>query len=274
MSPSSVTTRQEKHDMIQLDRPLAFFDIESTGLNPQHDRIIDLAVIKLLPGGGREEVVFRVNPGIPIPPSSTAIHGIQDVDVVGAPLFEEVVEDVVGTLQGCDLAGYNIVRYDLPLLVAECARAGVTFEVEGRRLIDAQRIFHQRERRDLTAALRFYCDEDHAEAHGALADVEATIKVLEGQFAKYADLPRDPDELNTYCNPPDPDRLDRAGRLRWRDGEMVIAFGKNSGLKVRDLAQENKGYLKWILAADFPEDTKELIRNALDGTFPDPPASA
>ena len=254
--------------MIQLDRPLAFFDIESTGLNPQLDRIIDLAIVKLLPAGGRETVTFRVNPGVPIPPGSTRIHGITDADVAGAPLFRDVVRDVLAAFEGCDLAGFNVVRYDLVLLSSECARAGAPFEATGRRIFDAQRIFHQRERRDLAAALKFYCNLDHEGAHGALADVEATIKVLEGQYAAYHDLPSDPDALHAYCNPMDAFRADSQGKLRWQDGEVVIAFGKNSGARLRDLARDNPGYLKWMLAMDFPEDTKALVQDALQGRFP------
>lgn len=255
--------------MIQLDRPLAFFDIESTGLNPLNDRIIDLAIVKLLPGGGREKVVFRVNPGVPIPSDATRIHGITDADVASAPLFKDVVREVLAAFEGCDLAGFNVIRYDLPLLSAECARAGTPFEANDRRLIDAQRIFHQRERRDLTAALKFYCHEDLEGAHGALADVEATVKVLEGQYAAYADLPAEPDALHAYCNPVDRSRVDSEGKLRWSDGEVVIAFGKNSGVKVRDLVRDDPGYLKWILSKDFPEDTKDVIRGALEGRYPE-----
>lgn len=256
--------------MMHLDRPLAFFDIESTGLNPLNDRIIDLAVVKLLPDGSRESITFRVHPGVPIPSDATRIHGISDADVAGAPPFKDKVQEVIATFEGCDLAGYNMVRYDLPLLSAECARAGQPFDASGRRFIDAQRIFHQRERRDLTAALKFYCGEDHAGAHSALDDVEATIKVLEGQYVKYPDLPPEPDALHAYCNPVDPSHIDREGKLRWRDGDMVIGFGKNSGVKVSDLVRNDPGYLRWILAKDFPEDTKGLVRQALEGKYPEP----
>lgn len=254
--------------MIRIERPLAFFDIESTGLNPQTDRIIDLAVIKLLPGGERETISFRVNPGVPIPADSTRIHGISDADVAGAPLFADVVTEVLAAFEGCDVAGFNVARYDLPLLSAECARAGSPFEAKDRRIIDAQRIFHQRERRDLTSALKFYCNEEHEGAHGALADVEATIKVLEGQYARYEDLPGDPDALHAYCNPVDRSRVDAEGKLRWRDDDVVIGFGKNSGVKLKELVKNDPGYLKWILDKDFPEDTKDIIRKAMEGTFP------
>ena len=256
--------------MMQLDRPLAFFDIESTGLNPQTDRIIDLAIVKLLPGGERMTVTFRINPGIPIPPGASRIHGIADADVAGAPPFKDVVRDVLAAFEGCDLAGFNVIRYDLPLLCAECARAGDPFETEGRRVVDPQRIFHQRERRDLAAALKFYRDEDHAGAHGALADTEATIKVLEGQYAAYADLPSDLDALHAYCNPVDRSRVDREGKLRWRDEQVVMAFGKNSGARLRDLVRDDPGYLNWILSKDFPDDTKAVIQDALKGSYPEP----
>ena len=191
-----------------------------------------------------------------------------DADVAEAPTFKDVAGEVLATFEGCDIAGFNVARYDLVLLSSECARAGMPFEPEGRRIIDAQRIFHQRERRDLSAALKFYCNEDHEGAHGALADVEATIKVLEGQYRKYQDLPSEPDALHAYCNPVDRSRVDAEGRLRWRDDDVVIGFGKNSGVKLKELVEKDPGYLKWILDKEFPEDTKDIIRKAMKGTFP------
>lgn len=258
----------------KLDRPFAVLDIESTGANVKTDRIIDLAIIRLEPDGTRTSRVFRVNPMMPIPPAATAIHGIRDEDVAGCPSFDAVAPEVAALLDKCDLGGFNIIRFDIPLLVAEFARCNARFEIEGRRLIDAQKIFHRREPRNLTAALAFYCNDFHENAHGAEADAEATIRVLEGQFAKYPDLPRDLDALDRYCNPRDPAWADRTGRLKWENGEIVLNFGKKAGQPLKRLVQEDSGFLKWLLKGDFPPDTQEIVRNALEGRYPPTPDPA
>ena len=232
---------------LKTDRPLAFFDIESTGTNVRADRIIDLAVVKLHPDGRREEHTFRVNPERPIPVEASAVHGIYDKDVKDCPTFKQVASKV--------------------------ATVFVPFIAEGRRVVDPQRIFHQREPRDLTAALRFYCGELHLGAHGALDDVLATIQVLEGQFGKYADLPQDIEALNDYCNPRDPSWADQTGKLKWVAGELTINFGAKQGQKLRELAQSDTGYLRWILQKNFPRDTTEIVSNALKGKFPPAPAA-
>lgn len=256
---------------IQTDRPIAFFDIESTGTNIRSDRIIDLAIVKVHPDGTRETHSFRVNPGIPIPVESSKVHGIYDADVKDCPTFKAIAKQVAGILEGCDLGGYNILRFDIPLLCEEFVRAEVPFSLEGRRIIDAQRIFHKREPRDLSAALMFYTGKRHEGAHGALDDVLATIEVLEGQFARYADLPKSIEELSEYCNPKKPEWVDSAGKLKWVDGEVVINFGSKAGAKLRDLAKLDPSYLRWMMEKNFPRDTTEIIANALKGQFPEPP---
>ncbi len=251
------------------DRPLAVFDIESTGLNRKLDRIIDLAIVKLMPDGSREERVYRVNPEMPIPAGSSEIHGIFDDDVKDSPTFQEVAEDVVSFLEGADLGGFNLISYDIPMLEEEFKRVGVAFSCEGRRVVDAQRIFHKKEPRTLTAALRFYCDTEHTDAHGALADVDATIAVLEGQMQKYDDLPDSVEGLHEYCNPTDPNWLDRTGLLKWdADGNVLINFGQNRGRSLKEMMTTNINFLQWILKKDFPDDTKEILRLALSGTMP------
>jgi DNA polymerase-3 subunit epsilon len=171
-------------DLLSLERPLIVFDTETTGTNPRADRVIEIACLKVHPDGRREQWLRRINPGIPIPPASTAIHGITDADVAGEPRFRELAPELAAFLAGCDLAGYNIAGFDLPVLRAEFLRAGVAFEVSDRRLVDAQRIFFSREPRHLAAAARFYCQSEHAGAHGALADAEMTLRVLEGQLER------------------------------------------------------------------------------------------
>ncbi|MBL7114454.1 MAG: ribonuclease H-like domain-containing protein [Kiritimatiellae bacterium] len=257
--------------LLKLDRPLAFFDIESTGTSPRGDRIIDLAVTKLFPDGERRTYTYRVNPEMPIPEGSTRIHGITDDDVRESPTFKEIAEKVCELLDDSDLAGYNIVRFDVPMLQEEFKRAGVTFDTESRRMIDVQRIFHRKEPRDLSAALSFYCGEMHMGAHGAEDDVLATIRVLEGQYDKYNDLPTDPDALHDYCNPKDPDWVDRTGRLRWENGQVSINFGKNKGRPLADLVRNDPNFIKWMLRSDFPQDTRLIVENAMNGTWPERP---
>ena len=186
---------------LKLDRPLVVFDIESTGINPLTDRIVEIAFIKLLPGGAREQNCFRINPGIPIPAEVTALHGISDADVKDCPPFRDLAGKIYTLLDGCDLAGYNLIRYDIPMLVEEFKRASINFTAIGGRVLDAQRIFHKREPRDLVAALMFYCGDKHVGAHGALEDTDATLRVIEGQLEHYPDLPRDMAALDEYCNP-------------------------------------------------------------------------
>jgi DNA polymerase-3 subunit epsilon len=249
----------------RLTRPLAIFDIESTGINRQTDRIIDLAILVLHPDGRRETFEFRVNPERRIPPESTAIHGITDADVKDAKPFKDQAKAIARAFDGCDLAGYNLLYFDIPILQQEFQRAKHPWEVVGRRILDAQRIYHKREPRDLAAALRFYAGESHEGAHNALADVLATAKVIEGQFAKYPDLPQDLDALHDYCNPRDPSWADQFGRLKQENGKIVINFGKFQGKALEDLARSEPQFLQWILRGDFPADTKDFVRDALKG---------
>ena len=254
---------------LKLERPIVFFDIESTGLNRKTDRIVDLAMIKIHPDGSRISVVFRVDPEMPISEEATRVHGITNEDVKGCKTFRQVAPDVAAFLEGCDLAGYNLIQFDIPMLEEEFRRAGVVISLKNCRIVDAQKIFHRMEPRDLTAALAFYCGEEHTGAHGALADVEATIKVLEGQLARYSELPENVSQLADFCMPKEADTLDREGKLRWGpDGEVQINFGQNKGKSLRFLAEKDKSYLNWILNKDFPEDVKNVVRNAVNGVFP------
>lgn len=260
---------------IELDKPLAVLDIESTGLNPRMDRIVELAIIKLLPGGGREPHVFRVNPGMPIPPAVTAIHNITDADVADAPAFADVAPRIWRILDGCDLAGFGIIRFDILMLREEFNRCGMTFDDSGRRVLDAQHIFHKKEPRNLTAALAFYCREEHPDAHGALADSEAALKVLAAQIERYPDLPSGIDGLDEFCSQRDPRWADRTGKLRLENGAIVINFGaQNLGRRLDDLARENPKYLKWMLKSDFPCDTKQIVAAALEAAANDRPRPA
>jgi DNA polymerase-3 subunit epsilon len=250
-------------NLLPLERPLVVFDTETTGTNSRSDRIVEIACVKIHPDGRREDWERRLNPGIPIPAASTAIHGISDADVADAPRFRDVAAELSAYLGGCDLAGYNIAGFDLPVLRAEFLRAGVPFEVADRRLVDAQRIFFSREPRHLAAAARFYCQSDHDGAHGARADAEMTLRVLVGQLERYAELPRSVGELHEqFCAGIDQD-IDPEGRFRLVNGEPTVNFGKNRGRLLKDISREEPGFLRWILKGDFSEPVKSIARKYL-----------
>ena len=251
------------HEDLPLDRPVVVFDTETTGVNPRMDRIVEIACVKVLPDGSRERWIRRLDPGMPIPPAASAVHGIRDADVRGRPSFRDVAPELARFLDGCDLAGYNITGFDLPILRVEFLRAGVPFEIAGRRLLDAQRIFFVREPRHLAAAARFYCQSEHDGAHGALADAEMTLRVLEGQLARYAELPRSVAALHElFCAGLDQD-LDPEGRFRMVSGEPTVNFGRLRGRRLSEIARDEPGFLRWILKGDFSEPVKEIARRYL-----------
>ena len=251
------------HETLQLERPLVFFDTETTGVNPRMDRIVEIACVKVHPDGRREEWVRRLDPGVRIPAAATAVHGIRDEDVAGLPTFRDVAPELVRFLEGCDLGGYNISGFDLPALRVEFLRAGVAFDVAGRRLVDAQRIFFVREPRHLAAAARYYCGAEHNGAHGALADAEMTRRVLEGQLARYEDIPRSVGELHDlFCSGLDQD-LDPEGRFRLVAGEPTVNFGRNRGRSLREMGRDDPGFLRWILKGDFSDPVKEIAKKYL-----------
>ncbi|MBM4164825.1 MAG: 3'-5' exonuclease [Lentisphaerae bacterium] len=256
---------------VKLDRPLCFLDVEATGVTPRADRIIELAIIKINPDGSEESRTWLLNPGLPIPLETVAIHGITDEIVKNCPRFPDVARDIRAFIGDADLGGFNIARFDIPMLCEEFSRAGVAFEADSRRVLDAQRIFHTREPRNLAAALAFYCGREHTDAHGAEADTRATIDVVMGQFKRYPDLPTDLETLDQMLNPRDPFNADRAGRFRWIDGQLVINFGKKKGTRVLDLIRDDPNFLKWIVRSDFPMDTRAIAEKALTGVLPEPP---
>lgn len=255
--------------MIPLERPLVVFDTETTGTNARADRIVEIACLKIHPDGRREVWARRVNPTIPIPPGATAVHGIRDDQVGDLPPFAAIASELAAFLEGCDLAGYNITGFDLPVLRIEFLRAGVPFDISGRRLLDAQRIFFAREPRHLSAAARLYCRVEHEGAHGALADAEMTLRVLEGQLDRYPELPRSVAELHElFCAGLDRD-MDPEGRFRLVDGEPTVNFGRNRGKKLSDLRRHEPDFLRWIVRGDFSEPVKEIARKYLPEQVPD-----
>ena len=251
-----------------LERPLVFFDIESTGTNPYRDRIVEIAVIKVMPDGSREDVVRRINPCMPIPAGASAVHGIYDADVADCPTFDVVAHNLYKYLDGCDLAGYNIVKFDVPMLQEEFKRCGLELSMKERKLIDVFNIFCRLYPRNLSAAYKFFCDGDLEDAHSALADTDATVAVLFGQLAKHPELPREMAGLAEFSAARDADFVDSEGRLKFSGDEVVINFGKNSGRRLRDLACEDPGFLRWMLRSDFSDEVKNIIKNALAGEFP------
>jgi DNA polymerase-3 subunit epsilon len=253
---------------LKLSRPLIVFDLETTGTDPQRDRVIEMSATKLWPDGRREEKTRRFNPGMPIPKEATAIHGITDEDVRNEPPFAKVARGPKGIsayFAGCDLAGYNIINFDIPMLSAELERAGERLDISGVAVIDVFRIFTSREPRNLSGAVRFYLGREHADAHSAIGDVRATVAVLEAQLNRYPDLPDTPSELDGAVR--DPEEVDRRGKLRWIDGEVAVNFGRHKGRTLRWLAREEPDYIRWMIESRVLEDAVHHLHDALIGHF-------
>lgn len=243
---------------LNLTRPLVFFDLETTGTNIQTDRIVEISVIKLMPDGRVIEKTRRINPEMPIPAEATAIHHISDADVAEEPTFRQLAHSLAQLLKGCDIAGYNSNRFDIPLLDREFERVGVDFDFSGVKMIDVQTIYHKKEPRTLVAAYRYYCDKNLEEAHSALADTRATMEVLLAQLERYDDVPCQVPALAEYASPNR--NVDIAGRLIYNDkGQEVINFGKYKGQLADDVIARDPGYYSWIMQGDFARDTKKAF---------------
>jgi len=253
---------------IHLERPLVALDLETTGLDAVNDRIVEVCCVKLLPGGGREVRTRRLNPQMPISAEATAVHGISDADVAAEPTFASVARSLADFLADCDLTGFNIEHFDLPILVREFKRAGVTFPAGPVRVLDSWRIFLSKEPRDLTAAYRFYCGKTLERAHSAEADALAAAEILAAQVARYAELPLSVDDLHEVCHPPRPDWLDPEGRIVWRSGKAVLGFGKHRDRPLQVLAAESPDYLRWMASSDFSPEVVAIVKAALRGEFP------
>ncbi len=253
---------------LKLERPLVVFDIESTGVSPQRDRIVEIAVLKIFPDGQTQNTVRRLNPEMPIPPGATAIHGISDDDVKDCPVFTLIAEKLFGYIADCDLCGYNITGFDIPMLESEFKRAGLEFKVDDRKVIDVYNIFCKLYPRTLSAAYEFFCGKELVGAHGAAADTAATFEVLLGQFGKHPELPREVNALAEFSDLLGTDAVDRTRRFKWSEGEVVVNFGKNAGRTLRDLASNDPGFLRWIVRSDFSDEVKTIANDALLGKFP------
>ncbi len=244
---------------LKLHRPLAFFDLETTGVVIGMDRIVELGILKILPDGTKTNKTWRINPEMHIPEVVSKIHGIYDKDVADCPTFKEIANDVNHYLNNVDLAGYNSNRFDVPLLVDEFLRAGIEFDIRGRKLIDVQHIFHKMEQRTLSAAYKFYCNQELVDAHSAEADVRATFEVLEAQLERYSDqLQPDAAFLHSFCN--NSKNVDLAGRIVYDDKKReVFNFGKYKGRLVADVFKTDPSYYDWMLKGDFSRDTKQVV---------------
>ena len=250
---------------IKLERSLAIFDLEATGLNITQDRIVEIAIIKINADGSREDYHKRLNPQIPIPKEVSAIHGIFDKDIEDAPTFEAILDELMTFLGDSDIAGYNSNKFDLPLLAEEILRTGSDIDLSTRKHIDVQNIFHKMEQRTLIAAYKFYCEKDLTNAHSAFADAEATWEVLDAQISHYKNLKEDVDFLAEFSKHGDVTRVDFAGRLALNeDNEMIYNFGKHKGKTVVDVLKDEPGYYGWMLDADFPLYTKQCLRKEMN----------
>ncbi len=243
---------------LRLKRPIIFFDLETTGVDTARDRIVEVSMIKIMPDGEEITRTRRLNPGMPIPPEATAVHGITDDDVRDCPTFPQVAKSLAQFIQGCDFGGFNSNRFDLPVLVEEFMRAGVDVDFKRRRFVDVQTIFHKKEQRTLVAAYRFYCDKELEDAHSAEADTRATYEVLQAQIERYDDLENDIDFLAEYSS--QGNAADFAGRILYDEqGCEVFNFGKHRGRTVEEVFRLEPSYYDWMMNGDFPLYTKKLI---------------
>lgn len=243
---------------LNLKRPLAFLDLETTGINVSTDRIVEFSILKISPNGKEEWMISRVNPEMPIPPKTTAIHGISDEDVVNSPLFREIGNKVAAFIEGCDLAGYNAVKFDIPVLAEEFLRADIEFNFKKRRYIDVQVIFHKMEQRTLVAAYKFYCSKELVDAHSSKADTAATFEVLKSQLDRYDDLENDVEKLADFSS--FNSNVDFAGRIILdENGVEVFNFGKYKGKPVEQVFNNDPSYYSWMMNGDFPLYTKKVL---------------
>ncbi len=242
---------------LNLKRPLIFFDLETTGTSITADRIVEISYIKVYPEGNEESETIRVNPGMPIPPASTAVHHITDADVADAPRFADIASHLYEKFNDSDIAGYNSNKFDVPLLIEEFGRANINFHVSGRKFIDVQNIFHKMEQRTLVAAYRFYCGKELTDAHSALADTRATYEVLLGQLERYDTLENDVDKLAEFSR--SGRGLDLAARIVLDDNDVpVFNFGKHKGRPVEDVFRKERSFYSWMMQGDFPKNTKDV----------------
>ncbi len=243
--------------MLQLNKPLAFIDLETTGINLGTDRIVEIAIVKILPDGSKTIKRKLINPEMPIPKAASDVHGYTNDMVKDAPTFKQVAQELKQMLDGCDIAGYNSNRFDIPLLMEEFLRVEVEFDMKGRKLVDVQNVFHKLEPRTLSAAYRFYCNKNHEGAHGAEADALATYEILEAQTEKYPALGNNIDSILKAIG--EEPIVDFARRFVLDNGVEVFNFGKFKGRPVADVLRAEPQYYDWMMKGDFPQHTKQKL---------------
>jgi DNA polymerase-3 subunit epsilon len=251
--------------MLKLTKPLAFIDLETTGVNLGTDRIVEIAIVKILPDGSRSVKRKLVNPQIPIPKQASEVHGITDEMVKDAPVFKDIAQELKQMLDGCDIGGYNSNRFDVPLLMEEFIRAEVEFDMKGRKLVDVQNIFHKMEQRTLSAAYKFYCNKNLDGAHSAEADAMATHEILEAQLERYPALGNSVDSITKLIG--EEAIVDFARRFVMENGVEVFNFGKHKGRPVADVLKLEPQYYDWMLKGDFPQHTKQKLREIYTRTL-------
>lgn len=242
---------------IELQRPLAFIDLETTGINLATDRIVEIAIVKIMPDGSRLVKRKLINPEMPIPPQSTEVHGITNEMVKDAPTFRQAANEIKQFLDNCDISGYNSNKFDIPLLVEEFLRVEQDFKIDGRRLLDVQKIFHIMEPRTLSAAVKFYCEKDLTDAHSAEADAMATWEVLDAQLARYPQLGNNLETIFKVIG--EEEVVDFARRMVVMDGKIVFNFGKHKGKEVEKVLIHERSYYDWMMQGDFPMHTKKKL---------------
>lgn len=246
---------------LSLKRPLAIFDIETTGLNITKDRIVEIAIIKVSPDGKEQYFSKKINPEMPIPLETSLLHGIYDEDIINEPTFKEIADELVTFIGDADLAGYNSNKFDIPVLSEELLRVGNNFDISNRKFIDVQNIFHKMEQRTLSAAYLFYCNKPIENAHNALADTTATWEVLKAQIEKYDNLENNIEYLADFSKAGNYNLIDFAGRLAIdENGNAIYNFGKNKGKTIKEIAISEPGYYGWMLNSDFPLYTKQCLK--------------
>lgn len=250
---------------LQLTRPIAFIDLETTGINITTDRIVELAIVKISPDGSKLVKRKLINPLMPIPASSSAIHGITDEMVKDAPSFKQIANEVKQFIEGADLGGYNSNRFDIPMLLEEFLRAGIEYTVDGKKLVDVQKIFHMMEQRTLSAAYKFYCSKTLEGAHGAEADATATWEVLEAQLERYPHIGDSVESIVKFTG--EDDIVDFARRFVKEKGIEVFNFGKHKGKPVSQVLKEEPQYYDWMMKGDFPINTKQKLTEMLNKTL-------
>ena len=243
---------------LNLKNPIVFLDLETTGVDPSRDRIVEISLVKVMPDGTKEVKTRRINPEMPIPPAATAVHGITDEDVKDCPRFREIAKSLAAYIEGCDFGGFNSNKFDIPVLAEEFLRAGVDVDLKKRKMVDVQNIFHKMEQRTLVAAYKFYCDKDLENAHSAEADTLATYEVLMAQPDRYEELKNDIDFLADFSSRSQ--FVDYAGRIVYDEkGVEVFNFGKHKGRSVAEVFREEPSYYSWMMNGDFPKYTQKVI---------------